>query len=104
LWEFLGSSLASLLSGYFWPRELRQFLFYGDVEDKKSEDEKVKEEAMEEVRQVVKEVTRLETKVDKLETKVDKLETKVDKLETKVDRIIELLEDLKNRTISGREG
>ena len=93
----IGLILGFFTGGYFWPRELRQFLFYGDVEDKKSEDEKVKEEAMEEVRQVVKEVTRLETKVDKLETKVDKLETKVD-------RIIELLEDLKNRTISGREG
>ena len=115
LWEFLGSSLASLLSGYFWPRELRQFLFYGDIEDKKSEDEKVKEETTEEVQKVVvKEVTRLETKVDRLETKVKaevirsetkvneeiaEVKTKVDKVETKVDTIIELLEELKNRRI-----
>jgi len=82
----IGLILGFFTGGYFWPREFREFLFYGDIEDKKSyEDEKV---------------DKLETKVDKLETKVDKLETKVDKLETKVDTIIELLEELKNRTIS----
>jgi len=98
----IGLILGFFTGGYFWPRELRQFLFYGDIEDKKSEDEKVIEETMEEVRQVVvKEVTRLETKVreerTEIKTKVDRLETKVDKLETKVDTIIELLRELKNK-------
>jgi len=68
----IGLILGFFTGGYFWPREFREFLFYGDIEDKKSyEDEKV-----------------------------DKLETKVDKLETKVDTIIELLDELKNRKIS----
>ena len=91
--------LGFVTCGYLWPRELKEFLFFGPVEIKESESDQMIKGEIKSLKQAhAAEVDRFEKKVDGLENDVSELkaETRGLKAEVtgfgeKLDKVLELL-------------
>jgi len=91
--------LGFVTCGYLWPRELKEFLFFGPVEIKDSESDQMIKGEIKSLKQAhAAEVDRFEKKVDGLENDVSELkaETRGLKAEVtgfgeKLDKVLELL-------------